>query len=227
MQFLQPLFFFSGHDCILLLEMGWPPTASLVAQMVKNLPAMQAARVQSLGQEDPLEKGMTTHSKVLAWRIPWTEEPGWATVHGLTKSDSHSHFFTFLRQRTIFCSDDWCDPVSFSGATVFSSEIRASVPHRHFSSHIFFCLLKSASANTCLLALHREHVALVTFWFWSPFTLSPHLPSTGSGLMSPDLCLHFSVEVKIIHHSWPKCHFMFSSPTLPLSFQTCIWPRIE
>ena len=67
--------------------MGRPPRASLVAQMVKNLPAMQAARVQSLGQEDPLEKGMTTHSKVLAWRIPWTEEPGWATVHGLTKSD--------------------------------------------------------------------------------------------------------------------------------------------
>ena len=58
-----------------------------MAQMVKNLPAMQAARVQSLGQEDPLEKGMTTHSKVLAWRIPWTEEPGWATVLGLTKSD--------------------------------------------------------------------------------------------------------------------------------------------
>ena len=42
--------------------------------MVKNLPAMQKARVRSLGQEDPLEKGMTTHSSILAWRIPWTEE---------------------------------------------------------------------------------------------------------------------------------------------------------
>ena len=50
--------------------------ASLVAQMVKNLPAMQETRVQSLGWEDPLEKGMATHSNVLAWRIPWTEEPG-------------------------------------------------------------------------------------------------------------------------------------------------------
>ena len=57
--------------------MGWPPRASsLVAQMVKDLPAMQATWVQALGQEDPLEKGMTTHSRVLAWRIPWTEEPG-------------------------------------------------------------------------------------------------------------------------------------------------------
>ena len=44
--------------------------------MVRNLPAMQETRVQSLGQEDPLEKGMATYSSVLAWRIPWTEEPG-------------------------------------------------------------------------------------------------------------------------------------------------------
>ena len=49
---------------------------SLVAQMVKNLSAMQETRVQSLGQEDPLEKGMATHSSILAWRIPWAEKPG-------------------------------------------------------------------------------------------------------------------------------------------------------
>ena len=44
--------------------------------MAKNLPAMWETQVQSLGQEDPLEKGMATHSSILAWRIPWTEEPG-------------------------------------------------------------------------------------------------------------------------------------------------------
>ena len=49
--------------------------ASLVAQMVKKLPAMPGTRVQSLGLEDPLEKGMASHSSILAWRIPWTEEP--------------------------------------------------------------------------------------------------------------------------------------------------------
>ena len=49
---------------------------SLVAQMVKNLPAMRKAWVQSLEQEDTLEKGMATHSSTLAWRSPWTEEPG-------------------------------------------------------------------------------------------------------------------------------------------------------
>ena len=50
--------------------------ASLVTLMVKNPPAMQETQVQSLGQEDPLEKGMATHSSILAWRIPWTEETG-------------------------------------------------------------------------------------------------------------------------------------------------------
>ena len=49
--------------------------ASLVAQMVKKLPATQKTRVRSLGWEDPLEKGMATHSSILAWRIPWAEEP--------------------------------------------------------------------------------------------------------------------------------------------------------
>ena len=47
-----------------------------MAQMVKNLPAMQETRVQSMGQENLLEKGMATHSNILAWRMPWTEEPG-------------------------------------------------------------------------------------------------------------------------------------------------------
>ena len=50
--------------------------AFLVAQRVKSLPAMWEIQVRSLGQEDPLEKGMATHSIILAWRIPWTEEPG-------------------------------------------------------------------------------------------------------------------------------------------------------
>ena len=48
----------------------------LVTQMVKNLPAMQEVRVQFLGQEDPLEKEMATHSSILVWEIPWTEDPG-------------------------------------------------------------------------------------------------------------------------------------------------------
>ena len=53
--------------------------------MVKNPPAMQETRVQSLGREDPLEKGLATHSSILAWTIPWTEEPGGLTVRGVAR----------------------------------------------------------------------------------------------------------------------------------------------
>jgi len=62
------------------LQFGFPGGSD-----VKNLPAAQETRVGSLGREDPLEKGMATHSNILAWRIPWTEEPAglqWTTVHG-------------------------------------------------------------------------------------------------------------------------------------------------
>ena len=59
--------------------------ASLVAQLVKNLPAMQETWVCSLGREDLLEKGMATHSSILAWRIPWTEESGGLQSMGLQR----------------------------------------------------------------------------------------------------------------------------------------------
>ena len=60
--------------------------ASLMAQMVKNLPAMQETQVQSLDREDPLEKKMATHSSILAWEIPRTEEPGGLQSMGSQKS---------------------------------------------------------------------------------------------------------------------------------------------
>ena len=60
---------------------------SLVAQSVKNLPAVQETPVQSLGQEDSLEKEMATHSSILAWRIPWTEERGRLQSMGLQVMD--------------------------------------------------------------------------------------------------------------------------------------------
>ena len=59
--------------------------ASLVAQMVKNLPVMWETQVRSLGQEDPLEKERTTHTSTLAWRIPWTKEPGGLQPMGLQR----------------------------------------------------------------------------------------------------------------------------------------------
>ena len=58
-----------------------------MTQMVKNLPAVQETWVQLMGQEDSLEEGMATCSSILSWRIPWTESL-WATVHGVTKSQT-------------------------------------------------------------------------------------------------------------------------------------------
>ena len=62
-----------GNPLVLLVECK---SATVVAQMVRNLPAVRETWVRSLGWEDPLEEGMATHFSILAWRIPWTEEPG-------------------------------------------------------------------------------------------------------------------------------------------------------
>ena len=72
-----------GEGIDYLLQYSW---VSLMAQKVKNLPAMWETWVQSLGWEDPLEKGMATHSGILAWRIPMDRGAWWAPVHEVTKS---------------------------------------------------------------------------------------------------------------------------------------------
>ena len=66
-----------------------------MAQTVKRLPPMRETQLQSLGQEDLLEKEMATHSSILAWKIPWVEEPGRLTDHRLTKSRTRLSNFTF------------------------------------------------------------------------------------------------------------------------------------
>ena len=71
---------------IILIELILVLRASLVAQLVKNLPAVQETWVQSLGLEDPLEKEMATHSSILAWEIPWREDPGRLQSVGSQKS---------------------------------------------------------------------------------------------------------------------------------------------
>ena len=72
----------------------YKPGASLIAQSVKNLPAMQETWVLFLGWEDPLEKEMTIHSSILAWKIPWTEEPSGLQSMGsqVTKPLNHHHY---------------------------------------------------------------------------------------------------------------------------------------
>ena len=80
-----------------------------MAQWVKNLPAMQETQVQSLGQEDPLEGEMAPCSSALAWRIPWTEEPGGLQSMGLQSqtrlSDQHFRFIILIAVKFIFNSN--------------------------------------------------------------------------------------------------------------------------
>ena len=82
--------FLASGATLLFLSVGLLPVkkylASLVAQLLKNLPAVQETWVQSLAWDDALEEGMTTHSNILAWRIPMDRGAWWATVHGITQS---------------------------------------------------------------------------------------------------------------------------------------------
>ena len=93
------VFFFNQLCCDLMFNHGFLSLsvierklsysgASLVAQVVKNPPAMQETPVQFLGWEDPLEEGMATHSSILVWRIPMDRRTWWTTVHGVTKSQT-------------------------------------------------------------------------------------------------------------------------------------------
>ena len=81
---IKGFFFFLSDFCYSSLQNNG---SSWIAQSVKNLPAMQETQVQFLGQEDPLEKEMATRPNILAWRIPWTEEPGRLQSMGSYGSD--------------------------------------------------------------------------------------------------------------------------------------------
>ena len=86
------------------------PQPSLVAQRVKCLPAMQETRVQSLGWEDPLEKEMAPHSSTLAWKIPWTEEPGGLQSMGSQRVGQHTKSQTRWSDFTSTFFPAACDP---------------------------------------------------------------------------------------------------------------------
>ena len=104
--------------------------ASLVTQMVKNLPVMQEIRVQSLDQEDPLEKGMATHSSILAWRISWTEKPG-----GLQSLGSQRVRHNWTTNTFIWCRVySLCKVVASHWHLCFPQHVVAFIPSTHFHS---------------------------------------------------------------------------------------------
>ena len=96
----------------LIIRLPWLRWASLVAQTVKTPPATWDTWVRSLGWEGPLEKGMATHSSILAWRIPWAEEPGRLQSMSLKESDTTERLSTAQhiekQQNTSSISSRWC-----------------------------------------------------------------------------------------------------------------------
>ena len=77
---------YTGLGCSVAVDSDYTqPWASLVAQVVKRLPTMRETQARSLGREDPLEKEMATHSSILAWKIPWTADPGRLQSMGLQR----------------------------------------------------------------------------------------------------------------------------------------------
>ena len=162
----------------------WPkalPSTSMVAQTVKNLSAMQETQVQSLSLEDPLEKGLATHSSILAWTIPWTEEPGGLHILWDLKESEHDwatntqynrqgtpcslklflSIFTALSSHILFCfflifpaSEHWCDIELDPWTPFFSYPLSLD------------CIIQSCGDNTI-------HVGMITPKFTSRAQTSP------------------------------------------------------
>ena len=151
--------------------------ASLVAQRLKRLPAMRETWVQSLGQEDPLEKEMATHSSILAWRIPWKEEPGGLQSTGLQRvghdwATSLSLSWSFFKKCGIVpldfyytLKDKWSK--SRRNKSKCSAEVRSSHSNWLPINHIADLSLR----GTCWshwhgYSIHMCELYSVVFMFW-------------------------------------------------------------
>ena len=145
--------------------------ASLVAQMVKRLPAMRETWVWFLGREDPLKKEMSIHSSTLAWKIPWTEEPDRLhAVHGVAKSQTWLSHFTFHfpqspRMSIPLLSSCWTVkktiPLLYSSPQVFSQGLQLKLRLSASSSNL--CCI-----NTSTLVLYTSsYVVKDSFCFFS------------------------------------------------------------
>ena len=149
--------------------------ASLVAQMVKNLPAMQETWVWSLGQEDPLEEGMATHCSILAWRILWTEKPGGLQSTGPHKIRLDWAAVTAIVQRSrikghIICIDLVPSGNHYSVLCIYMLVFICFVHLFHFCLFFIFHI-EVKSYRSCLFPCD---------FFYLPYTLKVHVVANGN-----------------------------------------------
>ena len=157
------------------LQCSW---ASLVAQMVKNLPATRETQVRSLGWEDPLEKGKAAHSSVLAWRIPWTEEPG--GLQGREEADRTERLSTAHSIETI--QEETYTEKGLKGISLVAQWLR---------------ILPASAGNTGSIPGPEARVPL------AERQLSPRITTTKPPRPRATLCSHAETEPLQRQHS-PK-----------------------
>ena len=176
-----PCFSLSTRYAILLT------IAQMVAHTVNNLPEMWEARVQSMGQEDPLEKEMAIHSSILAWRIPWTEEPGRLLSMGGHKESNTSEQLTFLLSTDIcLAQSHW--PVSPSAWHALPPDSLRLCPF----TALIFCLNIIFSGWFSLTCLSKIGI---------------------SNMFSLITLVHFSMSSTLSR--WDEGLFFFSTPLCP------------
>ena len=149
------------HKEIILIDTVVSYRASLVAQRVKHLPAMQETWVWSLGQEDPLEKEMATHTSTLAWKIPWTEKPGRLQSMGLQRV-GHDWLYS-----DIHVTETWSIKISkeqfaanidsFKKKEVKTSSIICKISTRFFFSQILLQMSNSVYVGIYIYVHTHTH----------------------------------------------------------------------
>ena len=148
------------------LGLSW---ASLVAQRLKRLPLMQETRVHSLGREDTLEKEMVTHSSTLAWRTPWTEEPGGLQSTGLKESDTTARLHFTFTLRFVIALLPRSKHILISWLQSLSPVVLEPKTMKCQSFHFFPCYLPWGGGTGChgLSFLHvRLQASFFTFLFY-------------------------------------------------------------
>ena len=187
------------HEAIQLSQ------ASMVAQLVKTLPAMRKTWVRSLGWEDPLDKGTTTHSSILAWRIPWTEEPGRLQSLGLQRVRHDWATFTFIQlSQHTYQRDCLCFIVYFASFIVHELTTGLWV---HFQAPCFTALCVCFLCQ-CLAAFdYRSSVVLSEVWKKGLYL---QLHSFSSGLLcNPgfSVCIYVFEKCLQLLFNWIMCFF--------------------
>ena len=175
-------------DCLVakltVLSQAW---ASLLAQMVKNLPAMQETWMQSLGHEESLEKGMVTHSSILAWKTPWTEEPGRLQSMGSQSQTRLGDWTTTIQSGISFLPESAHFGDNLIGQKM-PPQILENLPYRQPKELLIQSNAKCLKTRFIMHVIFAEHLILFGLIVLSRVWIKVWRASCGSGWNLIDEC---------------------------------------